>query len=129
MIINPIVIALLCGGGVVFCRGARVGPHMFDMALAAVVVLVASELALVPLVLTRGASQLAVTQAGLVATLVHLFLILALGALVAFLMHVSKPFNYWALALYCPTLAVISTTSIKAIRQAPMESIPATTRE
>jgi hypothetical protein len=128
LIINPIVIALLAGCGVALCRLAGFNPHLSDMALAAVVVLVGSEMALMPLVLTRGASQLAVTQAGLIATLVHLFLIVALGALTSFSMHLSQPFNYWALAFYWPTLAVVSLMSIKAIREATVASTPASTK-
>jgi hypothetical protein len=128
MIINPIVIALLCGAGVALGRALAFDPHTFDMTLAAIVVLIGSEMALMPLVLTRGASQMAVTQAGLVATIVHLFAILALGGLVSFSLHRTQPFNYWALAFYWPTLAVVSVVSIKAIRQATVASIPAETK-
>jgi hypothetical protein len=84
-----------------------------------------SEVALVPLILTRGADQVAVTQAGLISTIVHLLSILAIAAIASFSMHLSQPFNYWVLAFYWPTLAVVSISSIKAIREATAASTPA----
>jgi hypothetical protein len=128
MVINPILIALTCGVGLALCRALQVDPHVRDMALAALVVLIGSETALMPLVLTRGASQLAITQAGLVATLVHMFLIVALGALVSYALHLGQPFNYWALAFYFPTLAVVSMMCIRAIREATV-TVPAQTKQ
>lgn len=125
MFINPILIALLAGSGAALCRAAGKDPHTFDMALASIVVLIGSEMALMPLVLTRGASQLVMTQAGLVATIVHLLSILGLGMIVSYAMHLAQPFNYWALAFYWPTLVVVSMMSIKAIREATVASAPA----
>src|SRR5207302_5395091 len=81
---------------------------------------VATELAMTPLVLTRGAGTAAVSQAGLVSTLVHLMLSIMPAGLVLLmhLVHDRGMFTAFLLAFYGISLAMVVTACVIAIRQA-----------
>jgi hypothetical protein len=81
---------------------------------------VATELAMLPLVLTRGAGTAAVSQAGLVSTLVQLMLSIvpAAAVLLMHLVHDRGMFTAFLLAFYGVSLAVVVTACVAAIRQA-----------
>src|SRR5690349_20844769 len=106
LIVIPIVILAVAAGGTLICIAAGVNPHVREMIFAACACLIASELSLVPLVLTRGASQPAVAQAGLVGTMIHLFGCTGFGAAVIILKvgRLDASVVYWLLALYWATL-------------------------
>jgi hypothetical protein len=95
-------------------------PHMTDMLAAAVVCLVAGELAVAPLLMTKNAGIAGVTQAALVGTMVHLFVSVAAVAVVI-LGHLplGTSFVYWILGLYWVTLIALVVTFAKAVRSAP----------
>jgi hypothetical protein len=82
--------------------------------------LVGSELAMVPLLIVRGASQAGVVQASLVGTILHLFVcmiiatILVLGKLLA-----GAPYLFWLLGLYGVSLMALVFAFVKTIRSAP----------
>ena len=57
LFIIPIAIALAVGVGYAVCGTMHVDPHVREMLFAAVVCLIASEGAMIPILLTRGASQ------------------------------------------------------------------------
>jgi hypothetical protein len=82
----------------------------------------ATELAMAPLVLTRGAGTAVASQAGLVSTLVHLMLsIMPAGAvLLMHLVHDRGMFTAFLLAFYGISLVIVVTACVVAIRQAEL---------
>lgn len=116
LIFNPLVIAVMAGVGLVAARALDVNPQMREMYIAAGVMLAASELAMLPLLLCRGANQLTMSQAALVATMIHLMS----AAAAALALTASKPFTYWLLAFYGGTLISVSIACIRAVRSAPI---------
>jgi uncharacterized membrane protein len=123
----PLVVLLAAGGGLGVCALAGWNPHIRELLLAAGAVTLASLAAFVPLVLVRGASQLAVSQAALVGTMIHLFVAISFAA-VAVLGHfgLDNAFLSWLLALYWVTLIVLVSRFVEAVKAASVT--PAATR-
>ncbi len=120
-LIIPPVIAVVAAAGLALCAVARFDAHAREMLAAAIACLLASELAIVPLFLTRGASQPAVAQAGLVGSVVHLFGCAALGGvgiMMAQTLHLDAAFVYWLLAMYWITLIVLTIMFVRAVKSA-----------
>jgi hypothetical protein len=102
------------------CRAARLNVHVGDMSIAGGAALAAGLLAIVPMALARGANQIGVSQAALVGTAVHLFVLTAAAGVASF-GHLAGPaFVYWVLAFYAATLAALVAAFARAIRAAPM---------
>jgi len=118
-VINLVLVALAAGAAAAGCQVAGKPALVNDALLAAAVVLIASELSLVPLLLTRGADQGAVSQAGLLSTGVHMLSSAAIGWAVSSGLHRGQPFLYWLLAFYWLSLISVSAASVKAVRSAP----------
>ena len=111
------IVTALAGLGI--CAAAGVDPHSRAMAIAGGICLVASLLGVTPLVLTRGATQYAVAQGSLVATMIHLFV--TIGAATFVVMNkggLPTPALYWLLAFYWATLAAIVFACVRAVRSA-----------
>ena len=115
-----IPVLLVAAGGYALCAAAGWNPRPASMGLAAGAALLASGLALLPLVLTRGASQAAVAQAALVGTVVHLFGCLAAAAVMLIVARIPAA-TYWALAFYWATLIALVVAFTRAVRLAPPE--------
>src|SRR5262245_40447007 len=120
MIAIPVVIAAAAAAGLAICAALSWNPHIREMIFAALVCLIASELAVIPLLLTRGASQPAVAQAGLVATIIHLFFCTALGGSLIMMksLHLGPALVYWLLALYWLTLITLVVGCVRAVKTA-----------
>ena len=120
-VIIPVLIAVSVAGGYAIAVAMSVTPPLREMIAAAMVCLIASELAFVPLILTRGGTQASIVQAALVGTIIHLLGCCGLGGALI----VTKPFGigpaftFWLLGLYCLTLIVVVIALIGAIRSAP----------
>ena len=127
LIIIPIAIAVTIGIGYAICGATNVNPHVREMLFAATVCLVASELAMIPIVLTRGASQASVAQAALVGTMIHLFACCGIGGglIVTKAFGLTNAFAYWLLALYWVTLIVVVVGLIGAVKAAPVATTAA----
>ena len=127
MVIIPIAIAFAAAGGFALCRMFQLNPHAREMLFAGAACFAASELAVVPMFLTRGASQAAVAQAGLVATIVHLFGCTAIGGglVLAKSLQLATPFVYWLLAFYWISLIVLVVGLVTAVRSAPVSTASA----
>jgi hypothetical protein len=120
LLLIPIVLMLAAGVGYATCLALGVNPHVREMLTAGAALLLASELALVPLLLTRHSDQLAVSQAGLVGSMVHLFIAAAMAAVVLLGgIRLERSFLYWLFAFYFMTLLVLVGVFAKAIRSAP----------
>jgi hypothetical protein len=120
LLLTVIAVGLVASAGWGVCVGAGWNPHRSSLMTAAAVTFVAALLAFVPLWLARASDQLAVAQAALVSTMIHLFV--ATGACGVVLIFKSLPhtqsFVYWVMAFYFATLIVVATTGATAVRNA-----------
>ena len=127
MLIAPLAVLATAAGGWIVCLATGCNPHPRELVAAAVIVLIATEAAAVPLWLSRGADQAAMSQAGLVATVLHLFVAIALAGVVKLFvrMQLEPAFVYWLLAMYWVTLGVVAASMVRAVRSAPTAARPA----
>ena len=116
----PLAVLLTAAVGWAVCRAARLNLHAGDMAIAGGAALVAGLLAVVPMALARGADQLGASQAALVGTAVHLFVLTAAAGVASFGRLAGPAFVYWVLAFYAATLAALVAAFARAIKAAPM---------
>jgi len=120
MIGMPLLVAVLAGVGYGASRAAGIDAHGRELLAAAIVAIVAAELAMVPLILSRGGSQLAQTQAGLVATAVHLLMSISLAAGVMLArLGMKQVMLFWLLPFYGVTLVGVVMACVKAVKEAP----------
>jgi hypothetical protein len=120
LLIAPI--ALLVTAAIGWTIGAGTGafdPHGRAMLTAGVIVLIGCAAGAVPLVLNRGADQAAVAQAGLVATMAHLFVAVALAAVVMLKWKPGMPFTWWLLTFYWTTLVGLVIATVRLVKSAP----------
>ena len=76
-------------------------------------------LAALPLRMSRGLSQVAMVQAGLAATVIHLLVLLMTAAIVIFLkLPVGSMFIFWLMGIYVLTLIAL-VASITRVLRAP----------
>lgn len=115
----PFMIVLIVGTAMPILASAGVDSHPRAAIVAAVIVLLASTLSVIPLWLTRTASLTSRVQAGLVATVVHMMVAAALCAVEmrialggAFLAVV-----YWLLPLYWSTLIILVIAVARTLRR------------
>lgn len=120
----PLVIAVAVATGLLVFAALDVSAHPREMVLAALICTLAGEVALIPLLLTRGAAQPAVAQAGLVGTVVHLFTSAALGgaAMLVKPLRLDQAYVYWLLALYWISLIVLVTLLVRAVKAAAIRT-------
>lgn len=126
LLLIPISVIITAALVIVASRVVGFTLHTQELFIAAVIGLLAGELGIVPMILTRGASQYAVTQAALVASIVHLFSCTAFGGILI----ATKPitldpsFIYLLMLFYFLTLILLVNVLVRAVRTAPVEATP-----
>jgi hypothetical protein len=118
LLLLPVVL-VVAAGGYALCAAAGWPFQAARVVPAAMTALVAGAAAFVPLMLSRGATQPAVAQAGLVGTMVHLFGCLAGATVLLFVLKQGVGAAYWVLAFYWATLVVLVVEFGRAVRAAP----------
>lgn len=120
-VLVPMFLAIAVAIGFAVCRIAGIEAHGKELVAAGLTCVIAGQLAAIPLVLTRGADQAGVAQAALVGTVIHLFVSIAVAAVVV-MGHVGlgAAFIYWLLGLYWIALIALVVAFTKAVRSAPM---------
>jgi hypothetical protein len=121
-----ICIVLAAAAAVPILRAATGRGHEREVLTAGVIVLIAAELSLVPLLLSRRSKMLVVFQAALVGTVIHLFLTFAMGA-AAFAMRIIEDryfFLFVLMGLYWISLIFLVTVMTRAGRRAEPENGP-----
>ena len=126
LLLAPLAVAVVAAGGVALTSTTGHAAHAPALLNAAGTCLVATALAAVPLIMTRRSSQYAVAQAGLVSTMLHLFVTIGTAMFMLVLGRLSQPFLYWLIPLYFATLTPIVIAAVRAVRQAPPEPSPTT---
>ena len=108
--------AIGCG----VCALASASIHPRELIVALVVAVIAAELGVVPMFFTRHASQAAVAQAGLVATMIHLFAcVIAMAVIFLGKIPMHAAFTYWFFGMYIATLIALVTGVVRQVKDAP----------
>ena len=130
LLLLPLLLIVLAGAGIGVCRLAGWDPRYDAMIAAVAVCVIATVLAMVPLVLARNAIQGTVAFAGLASTVVQMMAAVALVALVMKVGVVADltALTYWLLAFYWVTLAVLVTAAVKLLHKAPVTTTTPTTK-
>jgi len=123
MLVFPVVVAAAGGAGYLICLVARVDPHGASLLAAGVLGAVAATIAWVPLLLVRGARQVAVLQAALASLVIHLMLTLVLaGAAYALSAPAGRmALLSWVLVFYWVLLIAIAILLARAMHAAAPE--------
>lgn len=115
LIVNPVVVVVIVSAVMIVCRATGADPAGRDMALAAVICLVAAEIAVVPVALgPKGAPDL--FRAAFAGTVLHLLVAVLLGAAVIFVLKPGLPFVVWLLVMYWVTLIVFCAVCVRLFR-------------
>jgi hypothetical protein len=125
IVLIPAMLILAAGGGLAVARIMNWSVNVNALSLAGAIALGASTIALAPLALARHATQLGMSQASLVATMLHLFVIIAAAAVVVLgRFAAGEGFLYWLMAFYFTTLIALVVVLVRAVKAAPMTSGP-----
>ena len=113
--LNPLLVILAAGCGWAACKTAGAGQQLRWMLLAAGACAISSLAGSVPLILARQARQPAMTQAALVATLVHMMLGVGLAAVTILALHPPMSFVLWLALFFWTTLGGLVIVCVKAV--------------
>lgn len=122
LILNPVVVAVSAGIGLIVCAALGWNPHWHELLLAAGICLAAAEVATLPLLLHRAVLPMHPAQAGLLATVLHLMLATMIGGGVILLAHPPIAFTFWLMLFYWLTLISVSVAAIRVVKAAAHES-------
>ncbi len=118
--IHPVLVAIVLGSAFAISRAMGLPIHSQEMIIAAAISLAAAELAMIPLFLSRHASQDVMSQAALMTTGLHMLLAAGAGGFVSFKLIPGQLFLYWMCGFYWVTLMSVAYVSVRAIRKAPI---------
>ena len=91
--------------------------HLRDLGIVTGITLLSSHIAMVPLLMARGKSTVTVFQAAFGGTVIHLFLMLAMGAVIHAMKWADRGvFLFLLLAFYWFSLVLVVTAMIKIFR-------------
>jgi hypothetical protein len=119
LLFAPLAVAVFAASGVALMSAMGRDPHLAAMVNAACTCLVAVALGAAPLVLARRAAQDAMTQAGLIATMVHLFAAVGIATTLMFAGRLSIAYTFWLIPFYFATLVPLVVAVTRAIKHAP----------
>jgi hypothetical protein len=116
----PVLLALVAVAMLGLVRQVTGQPHTREVLAAAGIVILSAELALLPIVIVRRASAVAVFQAAFGGTVIHMFLALALAAACHVLGLVAdvRLFLFLLLSFYFVSLIVLVVAMVRIFRRA-----------
>jgi len=124
LLIIPMAIAIAVGLGYALCSAFSWNAYPREMFFAAITAGVAAMLATIPIILTRASAQIAVVQAALFGTIVHLLASFGIATVVVFARLVTaQPFLFWLVWLYWVTLFVLVMAFVRSVRSAPVGQV------
>ena len=113
-----ITIAAVMAGGLAVAKAMGIDPHLREMIVAGVGMAIVCALAGLPLLLSRGASQLTVVQSGLTSSAVHLLgSVLVTSAMFARGLIKTFPLLIWQAAFFATTLIVLTIIIAQHVRK------------
>ena len=114
-----VTIAAVAAIGLAGCNLLGIQPHLREMLVAAIGTVIVCGVAMLPLVLTRGANQLAVVQAGLFASAIHLLgSVLVASAIFMRGLIATYQLLIWQAAFFATTLIVLTILIAQHVRKA-----------
>jgi len=116
MLINPAVLAVATVLALVVGRVSGLNPNPVSILAAAGIALVASELAVIPIVFNKSKDPGDTFLKALVGTVLHLGLSVVMGAIGIFGFKLGSVFVYWLLGAYWITLIGLCTVFIRLLR-------------
>jgi hypothetical protein len=116
VLINPVFLAVAAAIGFACCRSAGIDPHGREMSMALVVFMIASQIAVVPVIFRRSGTAMGLTQSALIGLVVHLLVAVGLSLGVMVLLKINAAFAYWTLVFYWATLCGLAIIFIRAVR-------------
>ena len=119
LLIAPLAVVVVAAGGAALLSALGRNVHLAAMINAACASLVAVALGAVPLIIARRAPQDSMAQAGLIATMVHLFAIVGTSATLMLTGRLSFAFTLWLMPFYFATLVPLVICVTRAIKHAP----------
>lgn len=121
MLIHPVLIAAATVLVLIVGRMSGHNPSAVSIVAAAAIALVASELAVVPLLLNKSKNPADVFLRAFFGTILHLVLSVILGALAIFGLKLGGIFVYWLLGAYWITLIGLCIVFVRVLRT-PVQS-------
>jgi len=118
----PIALLIVAGLGLATCKLMGVSPGNRELVVAVAICCFASGLATVPLVLVRGSSQYATSQAALVGSILHLMTAAGAGGLALVQLKPGPSFIYWLGAMYWTSLIVLVVCYVQSVNSAPPDA-------
>jgi len=121
LILIPFAVAVALAAAAGLCTLAGLPPHGRDLLTAAIVAVLAAELALIPAWLMRKSEPVKLAQAALGGTVVHLLLTIFMAAavVVAKVVEPTGPFVYWITGAYWLSLAMLVWGLITLVPKQP----------
>jgi hypothetical protein len=109
-----ITIAAVAAGGLAVCKAFAIDPHLREMIVA-----------YLPLFLTRGASQIAIVQGGLISSGVHLMgsVVVASSMFMRGLLK-TYPLLIWLAAFFVTTLIILTIIIAQHVRKSAAAADP-----
>jgi hypothetical protein len=125
LLIAPALLLFAAACGFAVLAMIHIDIHAREMLAAFIVMLVAIFAGSIPLFLSRHADQSTAAQAGLVATIAHLFIATALAGAVILGLKPTQAFTYWLFAFYWTTLIGLAIAAVRLVKSAPLATSPA----
>ncbi|MDP9173702.1 MAG: hypothetical protein M3O30_07530 [Planctomycetota bacterium] len=123
IILGSMTALLIFAVGVLGQRALGSTTQIHSAVTALGIAVLGSLLAGAPMVIVRNASQIAVAQGGLAATIIHLMVMTAAAALVMFgAANAGTQFIFWLVAMYLGTLVALVAAIVRDIHAAPADA-------
>ncbi len=120
LILIPASIVLTAAGGTRLCIALGKNVHALELTWAIGTIAFACMAGVIPVLLTRQADQMSVSQAALLGSMIHMFAaIVPVGACIATNVPIHAAFISWLVPLYFITLTALVVVYARAIRSAP----------
>ena len=120
MLIHPVALTIGALLALAIGRATGLNPNPISIFAAAAIALVASELAVAPIVFNKSKDPANVFLKALMGTVLHLGLSVVMGAVGVFVLKLGSVFVYWLLGAYWITLIGLCTVFIRVLRS-PIE--------
>jgi hypothetical protein len=113
-----ITIAAVMATGLAVAKAFGFDPHLREMIVAGIGMSLVCAMAMLPLLLSRGASQMTVVQSGLTASAVHLLgSVVVSGAMFARGLIATYPLLIWLAGFFATTLIVLTIIIAQHVRK------------
>ena len=112
-------IAAVAAGGLAVCKAMGIEPHLREMIVAGIGMAIVCVAAGLPLLLSRGANQLTIVQAGLSSSAVHLLGSVLIASAIFFPSLIATyPLLIWLAAFFATSLIVLTLIIAQHVRKA-----------